>query len=486
MHRLEVVLIKPSKYDVNGYVERFEHGFMPNATLYHIAGLTPKKLNGTSISVTTIDEYVWTSRDYLSSLCSAEVPKLVAIVGVQSHQFNRALDLAAYAIRHGVRHCVIGGPHVMTCDTSEFQKSGVSFAVAEAEVIWGEILADAICGELKPIYGTSSRWSDKLPGPVIDPPTEEALDRYWAPMLGLYPTRGCPYRCNYCSVIKISGHSMRSEPVLQTIRNLRTAVASGINTVMFVSDNFNKYPQVEELLTAIIEERIRIRFFCQCDTKIAKQPELVALLAKAGCFEMFVGVESFNRATLKNAKKFHNYPDQYPEIIRLCGEHGIRAHFSNIIGFPHDDLGSVTDHLEYLIELSPHVVSFYILTPIPGTEQYDEFMQEDLIFEHNLDRFDGTCCTWRHPHIDKQALESTLYRCYKNYYKTLMDTVKLSEETRRIAIMSRHAAQQRRHPMAGGINPCFVDRSLDYQAFRHDVFGKITSGLPMSYHTFPN
>ena len=75
---------------------------------------------------------------------------------------------------------------------------------------------------------------------------------------------------------------------------------------------------------------------------------------------------------------------------------------------------------------------------------------------------------------------------YKNYYKNLMDTVKLSEETRRIAIMSRHAAQQRRHPMAGGINPCYIDRSLDYQEFRHDLFGKMSPGLPMSCKILPN
>ncbi len=96
-----------------------------------------------------------------------------------------------------------------------------------------------------------------------------------------------------------------------------------------------------------------LRFFCQCDTQIAKDPELVELLGRARCFEMFVGVESFNRKTLKAAGKHHNHPEQYAEIIRLCNEAGIRPHFSNIIGFPEDDEDEIRHHLDVLKTLAP-------------------------------------------------------------------------------------------------------------------------------------
>ena len=105
---------------------------------------------------------------------------------------------------------------------------------------------------------------------------------------------------------------------------------------MFTSDNFNKYPEAEEFLEAIVEERIGLKFFVQCDTQIARQEDLVELWAKAGCFQMFVGVESFNRQTLLEAKKGQNRPGTYHEIVRLCRANEIKSHFSNIIGFPHD------------------------------------------------------------------------------------------------------------------------------------------------------
>src|SRR5215470_18814577 len=123
---LRVVIIKPSKYDVRGHVERFRRGFMPNSTVPYIRSMTPASVDGVPIETVAIDEYVQTDLRYLDLLRNPDKPTLLALVGVQSHQFQRSLDLAAFARTHGVRHCVIGGPHPMTCDTSMLQNHGVS------------------------------------------------------------------------------------------------------------------------------------------------------------------------------------------------------------------------------------------------------------------------------------------------------------------------------------------------------------------------
>ena len=162
---------------------------------------------------------------------------------------------------------------------------------------------------------------------------------------------------------------------------------------MFTSDNFNKYPQAEELLEAMVDERLGMKFFVQCDTQIAKQERLVELLARAGCYQMFVGVESFDRETLVAANKKQNRPDAYHNIVRLCTEHDIGSHFSNIIGFPQDTEESIDSHLDVLQAIAPNWASFYILCPIPGTEQYDSFLADGWITERNLDRFDTTSLT---------------------------------------------------------------------------------------------
>jgi MoaA/NifB/PqqE/SkfB family radical SAM enzyme len=481
MAQLRVVLIKPSKYGIDGSVERFKKGYMPNATLWHIASLTPERIGDVTVTVHTIDEYVWQDLEYLRLLHhDPDVITLVALVGVQSHQFHRALDLAAYARHHGVRLCIIGGPHPMTCDTTSLQGRGVSFALAEAELIWQQILEDAIASELQPVYGAGQRWADQLPSVVINPPSPADLARYGAPILGLYPVRGCPYKCSFCSVIKISGRQVRSPDIESTIESLRRAKRGGVKIIKFVSDNFNKFPQVRDLLQAMIDEHLDMPFYCQCDTQISRDHKLVELLGRAGCYEMFVGVESFNRKTLKAVGKYHNHPGQYAEIIRLCNEAGIRPHFSNIIGFPDDNEEEIHHHLDVLKTLRPRIVSFYILTPIPGTEQYDDFRMTGQITETNLDRFDACCSTWKHPHLSHEKLENLLYYCYVNYYGTLLKGGKLPDDDLRFAVFCRYTAGLRRHPMAGGYDRIRVDTLADYSDLRRMAYDIDITPLPDS------
>jgi hypothetical protein len=488
---LRIVIIKPSKYGVSGYVERFRRGFMPNSTVPYIRSMTPESVDGVHIETHAIDEYVQTDLRYLDILRNPDQPTLLALVGVQSHQFQRALDLTALARANGVRHCVIGGPHPMTCDTSMLQGRGVSFALAEAEMIWQQIIRDAIRGELEPVYGRDRRWAEELHPPVLIPPSKPDLRRYVVPMLGIYPARGCPFTCNFCSVIKIAGRQIRSQSVSTTMESLRKAKHAGVRLVMFTSDNFNKYAEAKELLEQMIAERIEIPFFVQCDTQVAKQEEFISLLGRAACFEMFVGVESFNRKTLLDAHKAQNHPSTYGEIVRLCAKYGIVSHFSNILGFPNDTVGSIHEHLDVLRGLNPDVASFYVLCPIPGTEQYDDFLAAGYITEPNLDRFDATAITWRHPNISGAELSELPFFCYRRFYSAahIIGTALKSIRPRAVGgflpylghpVFSRYAAERRMHPMSGGIGRVNVDSFADYRELRIRQFGYEQIPLPAS------
>ena len=488
---LRVIIIKPSKYGVSGYVERFRRGFMPNSTVPYIRSMTPASIDGVEIETQAVDEYVQTDLDYLDLIRNPEQPTLLALVGVQSHQFQRSLDLAAFARANGVRHCIIGGPHPMTCDTTMLQNRGVSFALAEAETIWLQILKDAIQGELRPVYGADQRWASELQAPVLIPPSKRDLQRYIVPMLGIYPARGCPFTCNFCSVIKIAGRAVRGQAIETTMASLRNAKAAGVRMVMFTSDNFNKYAEAHELLQQMIYEKIDIPFFAQCDTQIARQEDLLSLLGRAGCFEIFVGVESFSRQTLLAVHKTQNHPSTYGQIIELCRKHGILSHFSNIIGFPEDSAQTIRENLDVLRGLRPNTASFYILTPIPGTEQYDDFLKAGWITEKNLDRFDGTTTTWSHPNISWPELQDLLFRCYTAFYNARHILFTAIQGFRREAIggflaylghplFSRFSVARKLHPMSGGISRVRLDSVAAYQELREKLFGFERVPLPGS------
>jgi hypothetical protein len=501
MGALRVVVVKPSKYDPEGWVERFRRGFMPNTTIRHLAALTPAEVDGVRCDLRVIDEYVETDLGYLDALRAEEDsrasgPTLVALTGVQSHQLHRALDLAALATARGCL-AVIGGPHAMTCDTAELQGRGVAFAQSEAELVWRHILSDAARGELAPSYGGGRRWQERLDPPVLEPPPKRDLERYVVPMLGIYPARGCPYSCNFCSVIKIAGHRIRSQPVATTLETMRRARAAGVRVALFTSDNFNKYPEAEELLDALIDARIRLPFFVQCDAQIERQPDLVARLARAGCFQIFVGAESFSTEALRAAHKLHNSPARYAEIVRLCREHRISSHFSNILGFPSDTEESIRGHLRALRALGPDVASFYILTPIPGTEQCDDFLSRGWIGERNLDRFDGSTLTWKHPRLPASRLARLLLDAYRDFYGWTSIARKSLRLVRRprdadfrlgqtlFAILgqaglARWAARRGEHPMAGGVGRVRLDHADAYRGLRRRVFGLDLATIPRS------
>lgn len=490
---LRVVILKPSKYTVDGHVERFRWGFMPNSTVPFVRSMTPPMVGEEPVEVHTIDEYVHTDLRYLSLLKPPQDGHtLLALVGVQSHQFHRALDLAALARANGCM-AVIGGPHAMTCDTTLMHGSGVSFALSEAELIWPQILRDAVEGELQPVYGREQRWQQELEAPEITPPGRKDLSRYVVPMLGLYPARGCPFLCNFCSVTKIAGRKIRSQSIDSTLASLRAAKRGGVRTIMFTSDNFNKYPEAEALLQAMIDEQLGLDFFVQCDTQIARQEHLVSLLGKAGCFQMFVGAESFNRQTLLAAHKGQNRPETYRDIVRLCREHGISSHFSNIIGFPQDTEREVQEHMQVLNELGPTWASFYILCPIPGTEQYDDFLAQGLITESNLDRFDTTCLTWRHPVFSRQRMSELLFDCYRNFFslwhglRNAFDECMLgghglarSAANVAMSLFTRYCAWREMHPMSGGVMRVRLDRANQYLGLRQSTFGFKQAPLPSS------
>jgi radical SAM superfamily enzyme YgiQ (UPF0313 family) len=491
---LRVIILKPGKYDADGFVQRFRRGFMPNSTLSYLASLTPAVFEDARCEVTTIDEYVYADLDYLDLLQRDPNRRtLLAFAGVQSHQFQRALDLAALARSRGVESVVIGGPHPMTCDTSLLHGSGVSFALSEAEIVWTAILRDALDGELQPVYGNDARWGTKLDPPPLLPPSRRDLKRYAIPMLGVYPARGCPYTCNFCSVIKIAGRQVRSQPVSTTMASLKAAKAAGVRSILFTSDNLNKYSEVRQLMEAMIEEKVELPFFCQVDTQIARQEDLIELMGRAGCFQIFVGVESFSRSVLLAAHKFQNHPETYGRIVDLCRKNRISTHFSNIIGFPTETREDVLEHLRRLRELDPDIASFYILTPIPGTDQYEEFLNAGLISVDNLDRLDGTLPTWRHPHLSGDELMDLLVHCYREFsntrdvarrvlrhffsrwdYRTGVDIYTVLG----YALLQRNSVRLRVHPMNGGSGRVRLDRVADYADLRRSTYGYDLIPLP--------
>ena len=181
----------------------------------------------------------------------------------------------------------------------------------------------------------------------------------------------------------------------------------------------------------------------------------------------------------------------YRDLVDLCHRYGISTHFSNILGFPDQDEEAILHHVRQLRAIRPFMASFYILTPIPGTDQYDDFLAGGLIRETNLDRFDATCSVWRHPRIESERLETHLYLAYREFYSARDVLTKMFRHRWNAsyfvhalgvgyAAFARFAANRGMHPMAGGFGRVRIDTAADYLRFRRRVFGIDQLSLPAS------
>src|SRR4030095_4710268 len=315
IERFRIVLIKPSKYDDDGYVIRFWKGVLPSNTLNVLHGLTEdvrqrRVFGELPIEVTTFDETAekvpiktiikW-SREPGTKL-------LVCLVGVQTNQFPRALDIARYLRAENIA-VIIGGFHTSGTinmlgeqepDIQELVRESICVVSGEVEGKWEKILADFLDGELKPIYSFAQDLQslvdiESSPLPKTSPKT---MGHFAYPNFGTADTsRGCPFACSFCTIINVQGRKMRErspESIAALLR--RNYWEHGISFYFFTDDNFARKKLWRETFEAIIklrQEGLKVSFMMQVD--LARKPkDFVELAAQAGCTQVFIGMESVN------------------------------------------------------------------------------------------------------------------------------------------------------------------------------------------------
>jgi radical SAM superfamily enzyme YgiQ (UPF0313 family) len=195
-------------------------------------------------------------------------------------------------------------------------------------------------------------------------------------------SRGCPFTCTFCSIHKVYGRGMRfrdHEAVLVDIRQ-QNALA-GHRYIYFADDNFTGHRgQVKELLRRIIGERLNIRFSAQVRADTTRDPELMRLLADAGCYLVFVGFESINDATLRAFKKGNQTRASCEEAIRTFHRHGIMVHGMFIAGGDDDPPGTALATAEWAIEQQLESIQILPLCPLPGTETLQQLDAEGRLY----------------------------------------------------------------------------------------------------------
>jgi radical SAM superfamily enzyme YgiQ (UPF0313 family) len=438
IERVQIVLIKPSKYDDDGYVIRFWKGVLPSNTLNVLHGLTEdiiqrKVFGEMPIDVITFDETAekvplkkiirW-SREPGTKL-------LVCLVGVQTNQFPRAFDMAKTLRAEGLT-VIIGGFHTSGTinmlgeqepDIQGLVQESICVVSGEVEGKWEMILSDFLHDRLKPIYSFAQDLQNLVdietaPLPKTSPKT---MRHFAHPAFGTADTsRGCPFACSFCTIINVQGRKMRERsPESITAMMRRNYQEHGVSFYFFTDDNFARKKLWRETFEAIIklrEEGIKVCFMMQVD--LARKPkDFVALAAKAGCTQVFIGMESVNPENLKAEGKKQNNVEEYRGIIKEWHDAGVVVHTGYIIGLPWDSKEQVPQDIRFLMEeVGPDQASFFMLTPLPGSHDHREMKKRGEWMDPDFNKRDSFHATIDHPRMSAEEWTEAYESAWKSFY----------------------------------------------------------------------
>jgi hypothetical protein len=353
---------------------------------------------------------------------------LVGIVGVQSNQYPRALDIARPFRADGVP-VMIGGFHVSGClamlpemqaDLKKTLELGISMFAGELEGRMDLILLDVVNGTLKPIYNYLKDLPslESEPTPIL--PVSH-LKKTFQALASFDAGRGCPYQCSFCTIINVQGRKSRRRSADDVERTIREHYVQGIRHFFITDDNLARNKDWEAIFDRIImlreRENMNIRLMVQVDTLCHKIPNFIEKAARAGTNRVLVGLESINAANLIAAKKRQNKITEYRTMLLAWKNAGAITTAGYILGFPFDTPESIREDIAIIQrELPLDILEFFCLTPLPGSEDHKVLWQKGEWMHEDMNLYDGEHAVAHHPKMSKDEWEQVYQSAWKTYY----------------------------------------------------------------------
>ena len=430
-----LVLIKPSHYDDDGYVIQWIRSAIPSNTLAVLNGLAldcaERKVLGDDVPI-TIDLYDETNTVIPVASIIRKMKRyasgMVGLVGVQTNQFPRAVDLAEQ-FRRAEIPVVIGGFHVSGClamlpklpqDIQAAGEKGISLFAGEAEGHFDEVLRDAHTGTLKPIYNflNEGRSMEGTPAPFLP---VQVVQNTFRRLSSFDAGRGCPFQCSFCTIINVQGRTSRYRSADDVEQIIRANLQQGVGRFFITDDDFARNSNWEAILDRCIQlreqEGLVISFTAQVDVGAYKIPRFIEKCARAGCNNIFIGLESLNPESLAGAKKRQNKIWQYRTMLQAWKDHGCTTVAGYILGFPADTPESIARDIEIIKnELPLDGLEFFCLTPLPGSEDHRKHIERGAWSEPDMNKYDLEHVTMDHPLMSKDEWKQVYRQAWAQYY----------------------------------------------------------------------
>jgi hypothetical protein len=433
---LQVVLVKPSHYDDEGYVIQWMRSSMPSNSLAALYGLIAdcearKVLGpGVGLAVDALDETnTRIEPERLAAAARRDGAALfVLMVGVQSNQYPRAVDLALRFKALGAA-VAIGGFHVsgslamlpgLPPELRAAEEAGITLYAGEAEDGIERLLLDAWNGTLALRYDLMAKLPNigGVPLPILP---KSRISRTLGSLTTFDAGRGCPFQCSFCTIINVQGRVSRRRTADDVEAIVRQNAAQGIHSFFITDDNFARNKDWEKIFDRLIALRetqgLRIKLMIQVDTLCHRIPNFISKAKRAGVNRVFIGLESIDPATLVATKKKQNRIAEYRTMLQGWKDIGCIVYAGYIIGFPSDTPESVDRQIRIIQrELPIDFLEFFILTPLPGSEDHQKLAAAGVAMDEDLNRYDTFHAVTDHPRMTRADWEETYRQAWRTYY----------------------------------------------------------------------
>jgi radical SAM superfamily enzyme YgiQ (UPF0313 family) len=321
------------------------------------------------------------------------------VVGVSAMTtyFPEAVREVRRAKKLGYR-VIVGGPHVIADPEGSLEQSGADYACSgEGELVLGELINGTPPAEIPGLIWRDGTTTRRNPAPVFYPDIDDFGEPDWDaidprtyppaphgmiarafPLAPIITTRGCPYRCSYCSAPITAGRRMRYRAPTRVVDEIQRLVDDyGVKEIQIEDDNFTlKRDHVLAICDEILARGIRVHWSLRNGVRIDRlDNEMLAMMKRSGCYLMALGIESANQRILDMVSKrldLNIVREQVGHVV----DAGIQAWGFFMIGFPTETREEIANTVEYALSLPLHRVQFTKTTPLPGTPIYEWWKTE--------------------------------------------------------------------------------------------------------------
>ncbi len=257
---------------------------------------------------------------------------------------------------------------------------------------------------------------DALPFPAHHLMPLESLKHNGKIIFPLVSSRGCVFWCDFCSTVRMFGRGYRMRSAKNVVDEMQLVHDKyGVDQVTFYDDAFSvDRSRVVKICEELHARKLEMKWDCGTRVDMVDR-ELMKTMRDAGCFAVWLGVESGSEAILGAMNKSIKL-DQTRLAYKTAHQLGLMTIANVVLGFPGETEHTAKETIHFVKELSPDDVGFYVATPYPGTPMYEQVKKNGWLRVTDFDKYDTAGPTFETPTMTMEKLAQLRYKAYQDFY----------------------------------------------------------------------